>query len=76
MDKENKEKAKESLGFKSVPFYVVLNEHGDIVQKGGKKDVDFSFVPGVEVASEQKEDTNQIEGAELTERVFNMDEDF
>ncbi|GFH46930.1 hypothetical protein CTEN210_03404 [Chaetoceros tenuissimus] len=47
MDKEFKETAKEALGFNQVPFYVVLNEKGEIVQKGSKKNIDFDEVPGI-----------------------------
>lgn len=47
MDKKNKEEAKKILGFKSVPFYVVLDESGNITQKGGSKAIDFEEVPGV-----------------------------
>ena len=32
MDSEFKEIAKEALGFNQVPFYVVLNDKGEIVQ--------------------------------------------
>ena len=34
MSKENKEKAKKILGFKRVPFYVVLGEEGQLLEKG------------------------------------------
>lgn len=44
MANKDKETAKKVLGFSSVPFYVVLNEKGEITQKGNK--VDFSQVPG------------------------------
>lgn len=44
---EHKEQAKKILGFKSVPFIVVLNEEGEIVQMGSKKQIDFGNVPGM-----------------------------
>jgi thiol-disulfide isomerase/thioredoxin len=47
MSQSDKEEAKKLLGFKSVPFYVVLNECGDITQLGNEKTVDFEAVPGV-----------------------------
>ena len=47
MSQSDKEKAKKELGFKSVPFYVVLDEAGTITQKGGPKAIDFDEVPGV-----------------------------
>jgi thiol-disulfide isomerase/thioredoxin len=47
MDSVHKEQAKKILGFKSVPFYVVVDETGEIQQKGSEKAVDFDDVPGV-----------------------------
>ena len=47
MDQQNKEEAKKILGFKSVPFYVVLDENGEITQLGNHKSIDFEEVPGV-----------------------------
>jgi len=40
MSKENKETAKKLLGFNHVPFYVVLNEEGRLIEKGNH--VDFT----------------------------------
>eukprot|EP00977_Amphora_coffeiformis_P002818 scaffold528_cov165-Amphora_coffeaeformis.AAC.30 len=40
MSKENKETAKKLLGFARVPFYVVLNEEGRLIEKGNH--VDFT----------------------------------
>lgn len=47
MSQRDKEQAKKELGFKSVPFYVVLDEEGNITQKGNQKAIDFDEVPGV-----------------------------
>jgi hypothetical protein len=47
MDKNDKETAKRLLGFKQVPFYVVMDEHGSITQSGSGRQVDFDEVPGV-----------------------------
>ena len=47
MAHEDKETAKRVLNFKSVPFYVVLNEEGAIVQSGNKIDWDDIIVPGI-----------------------------
>ena len=71
MDTDYKELVKASLGMKQVPFYVVLNENGEIVQKGSKKQVDFESIPGIikpKVVEEEK--------TEYAERVFCLDEDF
>ena len=40
MSQSDKEKAKQILGFSSVPFYVILNKDGDIIQSGNKVDFD------------------------------------
>jgi len=40
MAHDDKEKAKEVLGFRGVPFYVVLDERGCITQMGKKVDWD------------------------------------
>lgn len=47
MEQVDKERAKQELGFKSVPFYVVLDEGGNITQKGNHNAIDFDLVPGV-----------------------------
>ena len=39
MSKEDKERAKKILGFKQVPFYVVLGEEGQILDKGNHVDL-------------------------------------
>ena len=55
MEPEDKEAAKKILGFKAVPFYVVLNEEGEIYQMGDSKAVDFDRVPGKLTLEENKE---------------------
>lgn len=47
MEHEYKELAKSMLGFKQVPFYVVVNVKGEIVQMGSKKHIDFDNLPGM-----------------------------
>ena len=47
MDTEFKEHTKSVLGMKQVPFYVILNKYGEIVQKGSKKQVNFEDIPGM-----------------------------
>jgi hypothetical protein len=44
MEERDKERAKAVLGFTSVPFYVVLNEQGDVIQLGNK--IDWDSLPG------------------------------
>lgn len=39
MSKEDKEAAKKMLGFKQVPFYVVLGEDGQLLEKGNHVDL-------------------------------------
>ena len=86
MDKAFKEEAKSMLGFQQVPFYVVLDEKGDIVQKGSTKQVDFDSIPGIfrqmeNVSLSQNDEEERIVSSADTrsytsERVFCMDEDF
>lgn len=81
MDKNFKEQAKAALGMKQVPFYVVLNEQGEIVQKGNKKQVDFEHIPGIikphiEEKTEEKVDDEINPLSQQFERVFCIDEDF
>jgi hypothetical protein len=85
MSPEDKELAKQVLGFKSVPFYVFLNDQSEIVQMGNK--VDFDSIPGAEeLVTEsgpvmETESTSVITSEQVTiaqqeERVFVIDEDF
>ena len=66
MDQESKETAKKVLGFSMVPFYVFLNDKGEIVQKGNTNAVNFEEIPGVAAAPDPAS----------VEREFVMDEDF
>ena len=63
MDHHNKEKAKKLLGFKQVPFYVVLDESGAITQSGSSKQVDFDDVPGVIHPEERLREKEAAEAA-------------
>ena len=88
MDNENKEQAKRIFGFKSVPFYVVVDETGSIQQFGNQRSIDFDEVPGVvrpePLEEEKKEDdldldfeldlSNQEPKPAEVDRVFNMDD--
>lgn len=85
MDKAFKEEAKSLLGFQQVPFYVVLDEKGDIVQKGGTRQVDFDAIPGIvrkteniSISKNEEELIALRDGtcSHSSERVFCMDEDF
>lgn len=67
--KENKERAKKVLGFASVPFYVVLNEHGEIVQLG--HNIDWDSIPGSCDNNKENEDSVQVPGQEDREFVLN-----
>ena len=80
MEQDDKEKAKKILGFKMVPFYVMLNENGEMVQMGNK--VDFEQVPGLQVLDEKE---NEVESGYVDvkkedastpseERVFVLDD--
>ena len=65
MDHEHKEEAKKILGFKQVPFYVVLDKEGDIVQMGSKKHIDFDNLPGMVQPKEEKKDNGAFEILDL-----------
>ena len=80
MDKEFKETAKAALGFNQVPFYVVLDDKGNIVQKGSKKQIDFDAIPGV-VRPHEEEKSEFLEPPKpkaeepvKLDRVFCMDD--
>ena len=89
MDKAFKEEAKSLLGFQQVPFYVVLDENGEIVQKGGSKQVDFDTIPGMNpqincelTLKEYTKEQENIISADVkttsytSERIFCLDDDF
>lgn len=78
MEPEDKEAAKEALGFKSVPFYVVINKEGVIQQMGGTKQIDFESIPGKLQSVENKENDRPEDSPMKTdsgvERVFVLDD--
>ena len=77
MEPDDKEIAKEVLGFKSVPFYVVLNEKGVIVQLGGSKKIDFESIPGAVVEDKensQPKGSSSPKSVGDVERVFVLDD--
>jgi len=85
MDKQHKEHAKESLGFNQVPFYVILNENGEIVQKGNKRQIDFDNIPGIKRVEKEKQNDATISGPvgdqkgstlSSNDRIFCMDDEF
>ena len=65
MNKEDKEKAKKLLGFARVPFYVVLGEEGQIIDKGNNIDLDQHVVP---------EDKENLVGDSNGDDVFVIDD--
>ena len=54
MDSVSKEKAKAALGFRQVPFYVILNEQGEIQHKGSSKQMDLTNISGLKKADHPK----------------------
>jgi len=62
MAHEHKEIAKKVLGFRQVPFYVVLDEQGKIQQMGSSKTVDFDDIPGVARPKGETPKINQHHG--------------
>ena len=45
MSSDDKDTAKQLLGFKQVPFYMVFNEQGEMLRAGNK--LDFDLIPGM-----------------------------
>ena len=87
MDSFDKERAKKMLGFKSVPFYVMLKENGEITQTGSTKTFNFNeIIPrgsdkeneNVMTKSEKVLDTlvTTIDKEPTADRVLILDEDF
>ncbi len=72
MDPTSKKEAKRLLEFHQVPFYVILNEQGEIVQKGSQKYIDFTDIPG---AIEKKTSIN-IGRPAVANWEFTLDADF
>lgn len=75
MDKHDKELAKKMLGFKQVPFYVVMDENGSITQSGSGRQVDFEEVPGV-VRPEPEENESMTDSDVDSEDLDDMGVDF
>ena len=69
MEAQHKEQAKHILGFKTVPYYVMLNLDGEITQKGSK--VDFDDMPGVVQPTEgnTNKNGNSVLAASVKERI-------
>lgn len=61
MEYNDKENMKKILGFKSVPFYVILNEYGIIEQMGNSKSINFNTIPGMIVQEVEKEEQPVVE---------------
>lgn len=81
MSQSDKERAKRELGFQSVPFYVVLDERGNITQKGGPKAIDFDDVPGVirwrHIVEKEEEEIKIVRPEEMKEQPEEeMNDDF
>ena len=58
MEKDDKETAKNLLGFQTVPFYVILNEEGIITQMGNKVNLaEFMPTPSPVISSPKTKTT-------------------
>ena len=73
MDHDDKEVAKRVLGFKQVPFYVVLDKDGDIVQMGSKKQIDFDNIPGVIKEEPAKGDIGEANNSNGAFEILDLD---
>ena len=78
MGAEFKEKAKVELGFKSVPFLVVLNEQGNIIASGSPKQIDLEKIVTPKVSIEEDKENLAPKNMNMnpSSRVFVMDDDF
>lgn len=59
MNLKDKEEAKRIFGFKSVPFYVFVDESGKVTQFGSSKTINLEDIPGSRNAKEDKENIQQ-----------------
>ena len=77
MNTEYKAQAKQILGFRTVPFYVFLNQEGSITQMGGPSQIDFACLPGMDKNVEQtldKENQTYTCNANMEEQQQQLDE--
>ena len=83
MNYHDKERAKKILGFRSVPFYVVLNDQGEIVQLGNKIDWDHDsimmmmMIPSsgaTTCGNGDKENEDFVQVPKQEDRVFELDD--
>jgi len=81
---DEKERAKAHFGFKAVPFYVVVDEHGKVVMNGSPAKVDLDLAPGVKISRpalvfddfDNEDEDEEEKKAEEAPRAFVLDEDF
>lgn len=59
MNLKDKEEAKRIFGFKSVPFYVFVDEAGKVTQFGSSKTINLEDIPGSLNDEEDKENIQQ-----------------
>ena len=83
MEEPDKEEAKRVLDFQTVPFYVVLDQHGSIQQMGNIHLISFQKVAELTsavVSPQVSASLLQLDGActqpVQPDRVFCLDEDF
>lgn len=60
MDPKHKEEAKRLLGFRQVPFYVVVDTHGEITQMGSSRTVDFDQLQNLVVDHRENDTENMV----------------
>eukprot|EP00985_Skeletonema_marinoi_P025320 scaffold18506_cov60-Skeletonema_marinoi.AAC.1 len=53
-----------------VPFYVVLDENGEIIQMGSKKQIDFDNIPGMEKPKDVEEGRKEGDAFEIMDLDF------
>jgi hypothetical protein len=72
MDFENKERAKQILQFKTVPYYVVLNQDNDMVHCGTKLDYESIRTNGIQQKVVQRNEEKVVVQALDQQLVINV----
>jgi hypothetical protein len=71
MEHQDKEEAKKFFGFKAVPFYVFVNDKGEITQHGNSSAIDFGEIPGAvlgPVSTEEPDLVPEVDGEKISDK--------
>eukprot|EP01035_Chromulina_nebulosa_P019013 gene19013-24833_t len=73
MNFDDKEKVKQYLDFKAVPFYVIVDKVNNVIAKGSPRTID---IPSVLNDSRALEKSNENRSINTVAHEFKLDEDF